>query len=857
MADEAAWCASLPWEEDKDVADTTDFKSPGDFVVKTINLEFLKLSKNVVEEAMHHDELNLARVLSVDSAPENPFARLLQMMATLSQFYLESLVSALMSWRQMMRPKPVDNDQIRKKIESLKGSGKIKDKEVPVFMEERKVTAIDHIFAVGVHLLLGRGLNEKGDNLAATTAERLEQFIFEYFKTTAVGKTSDPTTPANQVVVKDTFARILGVLSYQCNRVANIVQKGFATIDAQRKTPLVVAASVYALRFVKLDVINRSAAAEKVVAEVNKNFKKWSKKWGKEKVTRKAFTDMLSMILIPTMVQPRDPTGNYSALEKQLVMLHDTVQVYHKKNKHIDVRQLSTTCLCAHSIVYFLKGYETEAEVLLSALQETGPKRTIALEMFYVVCVMYFVAGKGSGGIIFQNFQDLLEKYLYTLDAKKPFPTHRPAVDLYVDVFGLLAMNDREYIMDAFIKRMVKPETSPGPEAMIIGIGAFMSIVMRLRGHPDVLFVNRALGLDTTTALPHLAWRKDRLDFEFKDKKEEPPMKDDDVNHFNAAQGEILASTFGKDGLPFLLSTGHAKGLKQEEQFDLLLMIVYSLRACLPKSHSTSAVLMSVCHLTVHSLDRMRVEAESLLKYLMEHRPCLRSTIVQLFARFTQSIPDRNSRLLLSSIRFLLGLISQWSTEIRTQADRKDQVLACENIVPVPFDANEIEAVALVFLCHHSADIRQSALRLIETVEPLCKAIGGEHASKSRLANVIRTKSTEIFKESECQRVGLIVEKDEDDEKKSNSLAGVGLAHDLTSLPDLAAADGPGAQQRWARVLGLIMRAVSASDDQSTGQHAWLKVCPRIRTMHHAISTHATAVTASTSRDTRDRKSVV
>mmetsp|Transcript_18198 Transcript_18198/g.70339 ORF Transcript_18198/g.70339 Transcript_18198/m.70339 type:complete len:1556 (+) Transcript_18198:630-5297(+) len=206
---------------------------------------------------------------------------------------------------------------------------------------------------------------------------------------------------------------------------------------------------------------------------------------------------------------------------------------------------------------------------------------------------------------------------------------------------------------------------------------------------------------------------------------------DDELPEKVLMAGSQAASTVISNANSFLqtlLMTAPAaniEALPRDKQLQLFAAeaAVDFLTLCIPGQVHPMELLSHVCSYTAHQYSGLAQVSQATLKQIMACRPNFRLPISIAFCRFALALPTQNMALCLKTAEFAVELHRIWYHE-HTHATTEHIIGRSFEAKPESenFNFEQIEALAIIFLCSPNEKVRTQGLELLQTAKVTAEA---------------------------------------------------------------------------------------------------------------------------------------
>ncbi len=187
-----------------------------------------------------------------------------------------------------------------------------------------------------------------------------------------------------------------------------------------------------------------------------------------------------------------------------------------------------------------------------------------------------------------------------------------------------------------------------------------------------------------------------------------------DVSENSPTVGEVLSEVFtvlhNDLGINLLTSAKPVPDDK-DPQVVLLCDTIACCYYIMPTKIGTTKLFAILASYLIHACPAVRLAAEHCLIRILVHRVGLRAPLIHIIAEMSLSVNDQKSPVLEISLGKLNEMLSKWSEIVSSNSD---DVLE--------LNVNQMEAIALVFLCSSRSKVRLIAWKTIELLRALAQS---------------------------------------------------------------------------------------------------------------------------------------
>ncbi|XP_020587896.1 cell morphogenesis protein PAG1 isoform X2 [Phalaenopsis equestris] len=660
-------------------------------IVEALLQRFLPLARRRIETAQAQDGQYLR--------PSDPaYEQVLDSLAMVARHTPVPLLEALLRWRESESPKGAnDASTYQKKL------------------------AVECIFCSAcipfVECCPQEGITEK-------LWSGLENFVFDWLINAdrVVSQVEYPSLVDLRGLLLDLVAQLLGALSKI--RFSSVTERFFLELNARRIDTSVARSEslsiINGMRYLKLGVKTEGGlnASASFVAKANPLNRPAHKR---KSELHHALCNMLSSILAPLAEGGKNhwpPSGVDSAL----TLWYEAVtrirgQLMHwmeKQSKHITVGfPLVTLLLCLGDPQTFNGNFGPHMELLYKHFRDKN-HRSMALDCLHRVVKFYLsvYASYQPKNRVWDYLDSVTSQLLNVL--KKGLLTQDAQHDKLVEFCVTIAENNLDFSMNHMILELLRPDGSS--EAKVIGLRALLAIAMSSS--------SKRPGLEI--------------------------FQDHDIAHHipkvKSAIESILRACNRTYSLALLTSSKTTIDTisKEKSQGSLFKSVLKCIPYLIEEVGRSDKIADIIPQHGISIDPGVREEAVQVLNRIVRHLPHRRFAVMKGMANFILKLPDEFPLLIQTQLGRLVEYMRLWRACLSDES-MNDDIHNIKQPGPYEFQASEMDALGLVFLCSIDVQIRHIALELLRCVRALRNDLRNISSLKENSEEKLKYEAEPIF----------------------------------------------------------------------------------------------------------------
>ncbi|KAL0919790.1 hypothetical protein M5K25_011908 [Dendrobium thyrsiflorum] len=680
--------------------------SAAKLIVEALLQRFLPLARRRIETAQAQDGQYLR--------PSDPaYEQVLNSLAMVARHTPVPLLEALLRWRESESPKGAnDASTYQKKL------------------------AVECIFCSAcirfVECCPQEGITEK-------LWSGLENFVFDWLINAdrVVSQVEYPSLVDLRGLLLDLVAQLLGALSKI--RFSSVTERFFMELNTRRIDTSVARSEtlsiINGMRYLKLGVRTEGGlnASASFVAKANPLNRLAHKR---KSELHHALCNMLSSILAP-LTEGGKNEWPPSGVDPALTLWYEAVtrirgQLMHwmeKQSKHITVGfPLVTLLLCLGDPQTFNSNFGPHMELLYKHLKDKN-HRSMALDCLHRVVKFYLsvYASYQPKNRVWDYLDSVTSQLLTVL--RKSLLTQDAQHDKLVEFCVTIAESNLDFSMNHMILELLRPDGSS--DAKVIGLRALLDIAKSSS--------SKRPGLEV--------------------------FQDHDIAHHipkvKSAIESILRACNRTYSLALLTSSKATIDTisKEKSQGSLFKSVLKCIPDLIEEVGRSDKITDIIPQHGISIDPGVREEAVQVLNRIVRHLPHRRFSVMKGMANFILKLPDEFPLLIQTQLGRLVDYMRLWRACLSDESmiddvhNIKQPALGNEkvhnsfqqSVGPSDFQASEMDALGLVFLCSVDVQIRHIALELLRCVRALRNDLKGISLLKENSKEKMKYEAEPIF----------------------------------------------------------------------------------------------------------------